>query len=206
MNSTLITPPTYPARPVNGGPFEKALPKTGDWYYEPKYNGWRAWVHAPTRTMFNRHGELLSIAHTFDAVLNDIQARHNAEMPWLDVEALGRRHDIGRGSLIILDYLPSSPGTYKNRRSLLELACACWKWPLLKELNKPVPDNSIHLTMSYRAEGAPQLWEILKQCNAALGCEFYEGFVAKRADSLYPIQLRNPKLEFPFWIKHRWAF
>jgi ATP-dependent DNA ligase len=40
--------PSYPARPLNGGPLELAPPKPGQWGYEPKYNGWRALVHAPT--------------------------------------------------------------------------------------------------------------------------------------------------------------
>jgi hypothetical protein len=48
----MITPITYPARPINGGPLPNARPKQGVWYYEPKYNGWRALVHIPTGTMF----------------------------------------------------------------------------------------------------------------------------------------------------------
>jgi hypothetical protein len=43
----MITPPFYPARPVNGGPLPKTLPKSGDWTLEGKYNDWRAWVHNP---------------------------------------------------------------------------------------------------------------------------------------------------------------
>ena len=43
------TPPTYPARPVNGGAFPRALPKRGTWSYEPKLNGWRTLVHTPTK-------------------------------------------------------------------------------------------------------------------------------------------------------------
>ena len=38
------------------------------------------------------------------------------------------------------------------------------------------------------------------------GCEFYEGMVAKRNDSIYPMQRRSAEVEFPFWMKHRWAF
>ena len=41
MNSdtlAAVQPCTYPARPINGGPLELALPKPGHWYYEPKYN------------------------------------------------------------------------------------------------------------------------------------------------------------------------
>lgn len=35
------TPPTFPARPVNGVPVPKAPRKFGDWYFGSKYNGWR---------------------------------------------------------------------------------------------------------------------------------------------------------------------
>ncbi len=45
----------------------------------------------------------------------------------------------------------------------------------------------------------------LRQLNRQWHCPFYEGLVAKRADSLYPVQLRSPTLEFPGWVKHRWS-
>ena len=74
-NETLamVRPCTYPARPINGGSLELALPKPGHWYYEPKYNGWRALVHAPTGTMFNRHGQPLSIAGLFSCALKRLR-------------------------------------------------------------------------------------------------------------------------------------
>jgi len=46
----------------------------------------------------------------------------------------------------------------------------------------------------------------LQKAKAVLGCEFNEGVVAKRADSLHPIQLLAPDKEFTFWTKHRWKF
>ena len=49
-------------------------------------------------------------------------------------------------------------------------------------------------------------WLDLQTINRELSCDFYEGVVAKRADSLYPVQLRSPEQEFPFWVKHRWRF
>jgi len=44
----------------------------------------------------------------------------------------------------------------------------------------------------------------LKQLNAQWLCPFYVGVVAKRSDSLYPIQLRSAALEYTGWLKHRW--
>src|SRR5580698_3397222 len=95
------TPPFYPARPVNGGPLDKALPKSGDWTLEGKYNGWRAWVHNPTGAMFNRRLEPLTIRREFEPALEKL---YQLPWEWSDVEALERRHNFGRGSLILLDY------------------------------------------------------------------------------------------------------
>ena len=50
-----------------------------------------------------------------------------------------------------------------------------------------------------------ELYGALRQLNRQWRCTFYEGLVAKRADSLYPVQLRSATLEFPGWVKHRWA-
>jgi len=43
----------------------------------------------------------------------------------------------------------------------------------------------------------------LKDANRRMRCEFFEGVVMKRADSPYPVQLRNPSEEFRGWVKHR---
>jgi hypothetical protein len=53
-------PPTYPARPIDGGPFTAAPAKIEEWRAEPKYNGWRSLVHIPSGAMFNRQLEPLS--------------------------------------------------------------------------------------------------------------------------------------------------
>ena len=68
-----VQPPSYPARPLNGGPLELTPPKPGQWGYEPKYNGWRALVHAPTGSMFNRYGQPLSIAAEFGRALKRLR-------------------------------------------------------------------------------------------------------------------------------------
>ena len=200
--------PCYPARPVNGGPLPKALPKSGDWTAEGKYNGWRAWVHNPTGAMFNRKLEPLSITHEFKPALDTLR---DLPWEWSDVEALERRHDFGRGSLILLDYLPPDPmQIYTARKSFIHLCAGMKGIEVHTELNRPLAGDCVYLPMTWRWEGAVELWDILQRCNAALGCkpgsEFWEGIVAKRNDSLYPRQRRNPELDFPFWMKHRWAF
>jgi hypothetical protein len=73
LSLTAVRPPTYPARPTNGGRLELAPPKPGQWCYEPKYNGWRTLVHAPTGSMFNRYAQPLSIAAEFGSALKSLR-------------------------------------------------------------------------------------------------------------------------------------
>jgi len=200
-----MKPLTYPARPVQGGPLDKARAKPpGTWYYEPKYNGWRALVHVPTGTMFNRQGEQLSIAKEFTMALNQLK---NTVFEWLDCEALDRRHGLGCGSLIILDE-PGSPLTYEARKSRL----ARYLVPdvgarALSMDAREVHTNALLLAPVLVTERqAADAWLSLQAVNTRLGCEFYEGLVAKRGDSLYPIQLRSPEEIFGGWIKHRWQW
>ncbi len=195
-----MKPITFPARPVNGGSLEVALPKVGEWFYEPKYNGWRALIHVPTGTMFNRKGELLTISGEFRVALEKLKS---TPFEWLDCEGLERRHKIGCGSLIVLDALV--PGDYRTRRILLERY-----FLMLSFLNKPNVDN-VYIApnwpsnMAFARSGA-SVWHALKDRNKELGCDFFEGMVAKKADSIYPIQLQSSDREFPFWVKHRWSW
>ena len=223
----MTRPPSFPARPVNGGPLDKALPKNGAWAYEPKINGWRAWLHVPTGAMFNRKNERLSIKREFKPVIDRLK-RHAADATkcpeWLDVEALERRLPIGKGTLVVLD--APLPGTWDARQRQLyaDLVAATeggvvqsWKF----EQFEPPKNELLMFAYHYEDEhtqksrGAsvidlqlfPALaWNRLQQINKQLGCELFEGLVAKRVDSLYPIQSRSPDVEFPFWMKHRWAF
>ncbi len=108
---------TYPLRPINGGPLPKSAPKTGDWTYEAKVNGWRALVHCESGRMFNRKGEPLSIAGQFDGVLNALEgACNDPALEWLDCEAFERRHALGKGSLVVpgqtLGIVECAPAAY----------------------------------------------------------------------------------------------
>jgi len=198
-----MKPLTYPARPTQGGPLDKARAKPpGTWYYEPKYNGWRALVHVPTGTMFNRQGQQLSIAAEFATALDHLKA---SKAEWLDCEALDRRHGLGRGSLVVLDE-PGSPLPYEDRVLRLTQLVPDAGAILLTPGVRPAP-NAVFLAPVYVTQQlAAEAWVTLRSANAWLGCEFYEGLVAKRADSLYPIQLRSPDEAFAGWIKHRWQW
>ena len=198
---------TYPARPIQGGRLELAPPKRGLWFAEPKLNGWRALIHTPTGTMWNRHGALLTIADCFRPALAALAKLASRGLVWADCEALERRHNLGRGTLVVLDVVPES-GTpiYEQRRAMLE--------PLVAndvvfsgDTSRPVPCGAVVLTPTMRADShadALAFYQRLRAANRALGCDFFEGVVMKRADSIYPVQMRSATEGFRGWVKHRW--
>ena len=202
-----VQPPSYPARPLNGGALELAPPKPGQWFYEPKYNGWRALVHAPTGSMFNRYGQPLSIAAEFGRALKCLRAAavkvdgHAVE--WFDCEALDRRHALGRGTLLAFDYLSVLGGVeepWRTRKERLAQAFLEHDWRQV-----PLPEALYGVPGQDPAALAPQeLYRQLRQLNACWGCRFYEGLVAKRITDAYPLQLRSPHQPFVGWVKHRW--
>ena len=223
-----MNPPTYPARPINGGPLPRALPKRGRWTYEPKVNGWRALVHVPTGAMWNRHGERLSIEREFAPVLERLREWWHSLEPWqrqstetrycvaesaewLDCEALERRLSVGKGSLVILD-LPMNRGDYGTRMgALYECFIETGVAQAWGHEQFPPPSGAL-LSFAYTYDDGDHemlpsfAWERLQEVNRAFGCELFEGLVAKRLDSKYPVQLRSATEEFAGWMKHRWRF
>lgn len=197
---------TYPARPIQGGRLELAPPKRGQWYAEPKLNGWRALIHTPTGTMWNRHGSLLTIADCFRPALAMLAKLASRSLVWADCEALERRHNLGRGTLVVLDVIPES-GTsmYTMRRAMLE-SLLPYNPVFDGDTSRPVPSGAVVLTPARRADShadALAYYQRLRAANRASGCDFFEGVVMKRADSPYPVQLRSAKEEFRGWVKHR---
>jgi hypothetical protein len=201
-----VAPITYPARPINGGPLERALPKPGQWYYEPKYNGWRALVHAPTMAMFNRCGQPLSIAELFGGVLKRLRRvsllSGGVPVEWFDCEALCRRHRLGQATLLVFDYISPSGESLLLRKQVLAEALPAHDYA---ELPLPAELYSVPFLDPNRAD-PHALYGQLRQRNACWHCLFYEGLVAKRITDPYPVQLRSPEEEFVGWVKHRWAW
>jgi ATP-dependent DNA ligase len=179
---------TFPARPINGGALERALPKVGRWRAEPKWDGWRLLLHVPSGAMFNRLGEPLSIGAEFNTAARWLRDQPDPTIIWLDCEALARRHKLARGTLIVLDAVLPHRTYLERRMKLLDRFTV----PSGGEIN----GNSVYLTPS--EENALLLYDSLR------GNPLFEGVVCKREDSLYPIQLSDPKREYPKWIKHRW--
>ena len=198
MATNVPSPITYPARPYQGGRLEAAPRKHGLWYAEPKFNGWRALVHTPTSTMWNRHRDLLTIADCFRTALGMLAKLADHGLVWADCEALQRRHAIGRGTLVVLDAI--MPGTYVQRREQL---VAGFGEPLSIE-SRP-PEHSLSLTPSFSADESLLIYQRLREINRIWGCDFYEGVVMKKADALYPIQLRSGTEECRAMVKHRFV-
>ena len=218
-----MTIPSYPMRPMNGGPLPIARPKRGEWAYEPKFNGWRTIVHAPTGAMFNRKGEPMSIEHEFSDVLSALRDRYidlksyGLAPEWLDCEALERRHKLGQGSLIVFDYIPQSydKTRWDERQQLLyETFIGSLKFGGFSyafDQIKPPENKLLFPAYHYSEDAEPYMtpamgWKHLQEINKAYGCQFFEGLVAKRLDSPYTTQLRSFDIETPNWIKHRWEF
>ena len=197
---------TFPARPIQGGRLDLAPPKRGLWFAEPKLNGWRTLIHTPTGTMWNRHGALLTIADCFQPALAALAKLASRGLVWADCEALERRHNLGRGTLGVLDVIPES-GTpnYTARRAILESLLPCDS-VFDGDASRPVPNDTAVLMPTRRADShadALEFYQRLRDANRALGCDFFEGVVMKRAGSAYPVQLRSAIEEFRGWMKHR---
>ena len=203
-----MTPITFPARPLNGGRFG-LVAKKATYLWSPKFNGWRTLIHVPTGAMFNRQGEELTITNEFDEAVETLS---HSSIEWLDCEALERRHDIGRGSLIVLDAIVSIL-TAGERYQLLIKETERLQWPILAIGERPKP-NQVYLCNQVAMSDASHTdklvltdwWGWMQRVNKEWGADFYEGFVAKRLDSPYPIQQRSPQVECSSWIKHRWRW
>jgi hypothetical protein len=71
---------------------------------------------------------------------------------------------------------------------------------------RPVPCGALVLTPTMRADShadALAFYQRLREANRALRRDFFEGVVMKRADSIYPVQLRSATEECRWWLKHR---
>ena len=197
---------TYPARPIQGGRLELAPPKRGLWYAEPKLNGWRTLIHTPSGTMWNRHGTLLTIAHCFRPALKTLAALATRGLVWADCEALERRHNLGRGTLVVLDMVPESgTPTYEQRRAILESLLPI-DAVFSGDTSHPVPSDTVALIPTLRAGShadALAFHQRLRAANRVMACDFFEGVVMKRVDSIYPVQMCSATEEFRGWCKHR---
>jgi hypothetical protein len=156
--------------------------------------------------MWNRHGALLTIADCFRPALASLAKLASRGLVWADCEALERRHNLGRGTLVVLDFVPESGAPiYTARRAILESIIAVE--PLFGgDTSRAVPCGAVVLTPTVRIDPhahALAFYLRLREANRTLGCDFFEGLVMKRADSPYPVQRRSATEEYRGWVKHR---
>ena len=92
------------------------------------------------------------------------------------------RHNLGRGTLVVLDVVPES-GTpiYTARRGMLESLLPCD--PVFDgDTSRPVPCGAVVLTPTMRADShadALAFYQRLREANRALRCDFFEGILMK---------------------------
>jgi ATP-dependent DNA ligase len=199
----------YPPAPTNGGALQYALPKIGDWAWEPKVDDRRVAIHAPTQTIYNQYGEL-SIADRqpdkFKAALETLSFASYGGFEWLDCGLMEYRHDMMRGCIIVFDIMANN-AALDYRRAILEATFDAFSaLPLASALlaGGPVHDRVFLINQWRNGDTAVplKLEYTLKHENAKIGRKFYEGLVAKRTDGIYPIGTRA-KQKTHLWVKHR---
>lgn len=202
----------YPPAAANGGPLETAPPKVGEWVWQPKVDDWRAVIHVPTGTVWNQYGKPSSITDKFKPALESLRALSNDAFTWLDAGLMENRHELMRGCIIVFDLIDNVI-PFWGRRLWLEKA-----YPVLPEDmslvlagfyddGKPGPMRDQVRLISQREnlndyDATWRYYSWLQDENKRIGHKFYEGLVAKRADSQYLFG-RKPKQVTPDWIKHR---
>jgi hypothetical protein len=204
-----MPPPTFPARPMNGGNLFQAWASgqeldPEDWRYRPKYNGRRVLMHVPTGRTWNRELEEVNYQHPAFKKVKEIIETGDMWPPvlqWLDLEFLWGRHSLGKGSVIVLDYVSQEP--WWDRMMNLNMVFGEQK---LDGLAKPL-SNEVYLArpMSKISAEIVIAWEEMALLNQDWGVTFFEGLVACELRAAYPVQLFSPKKETRHWIKYRFV-
>jgi ATP-dependent DNA ligase len=203
--------PCYPLRPFSAGcadDFDSFIvPSLKAWAWEPKYNGWRVVVHAPTGTAFCRRGLRMSAEEEFREAMKTIKDVGDLlGCEWFDCEGLSRRHAQSKGSLLILDVMDLA-GDYTTRRSYIEALVS-----VHSEIEKPLDPSTVAaplsvLTTPGNTKPAHSLWERCKAANVGIRADYYEGLVGKCPASPYlPSARPHPEQDTKAWAKVRWPF
>lgn len=204
-----IQPICFPPAACNGGPLETAPPKVGEWVWQPKVDDWRAIIHAPSGTVWNQYGKLSSITGKFAVALESLHKNFSKLImgQWLDVGMMENRHDLMRGCIIVFD-LVEPVYDQQGRYGLLKQM-----FPVLPDVSTLLSDaggqirDEVYLISQRDSlndyDSTWRYYSYLQDENKRIGHKFFEGVVAKKADSLYTFG-RKPKQVTPDWIKHRW--
>jgi hypothetical protein len=198
----LVRPPTYPARPINGGRFEQAEPLEGSWSYKPKWNGRRVLFHVPTGRTWNRYLEEVNYTRypAFTRLKGLVGDRVDFE--WLDLEFLWGRISLGKGAIIVLDCVRMGLSWRERQEQLWVLGLLGGSATELKVCQKPV-DHGVYYGCPLMTNDPLKPWIEMQYKNAEWGVTFYEGLVAYEDKQPYPVQLFSPKRETRYWMKYR---
>lgn len=198
-----MEPPTFPCRPVNCGKLTVSRPKIGEFWVEPKITGMRVILHVPTGQMWTRHGTTLSNPKWFAEAASKVKTLLPAE-EWIDCEGLYQAHNVGKGTLVVLDSIVKGESIEKRRERFAFLP----EMPLSNDIGC----NEVYRIPSFdwKAE-AKAIWDKLlslgeewvKRGNGSV--PLFEGIVAKKKQSTYAFQNVDPKRETPLWHKHKWV-
>jgi hypothetical protein len=189
--------PTYPARPRNGGYLKEELIHPG-YIYRPKLDGDRVLLNTYTEEMHNRHGERYTKGKDIriDCIREYIELL-GINSPWVDIEFLNK-HKRWKGMVAIID-VPFRDFTFGELIRKLDSNP-------LKQANRGILplsayDHTKALSVWLALQGmAKRYMEQDKESTPII-----EGLVGVQADSMYPVQIRNPKEQAANWVKHRFS-
>lgn len=191
----------FPPAALNGGKLDTAPPKVGEWVWQPKVDDWRGVIHTPTGTVWNQYGQRSSITDKFTVALDRLKTTSFAA-EWLDIGMMEQRNAMMRGSIVVFDLISLSR-TFTERRAHLQAMFDVMPLATILVGRPDLAHDCVYLTAQVEGEAAGRsIYNSLQLQNEALNRKFYEGVVAKRADSLYTFG-RRPKQVTPDWIKHR---
>lgn len=187
---------TYPMRPINGGRLELAREKPGNWVVEPKPNGYRQLINLKRSLMWSRYGTYLATAGEYKIALEKLKDAL-PDVEWVDGEGLLRRHNVGQGSIVVIDILDNTTAPLEMRRE------PAVNIPLLP-ISDALERDSIYLMPRFPWSMSSALYAEAEGAVKACKKPIFEGIVAKSMDNpQYPIQRVSPNRESPWWVKHR---
>ena len=153
--------------------------------------------------MWTRHGTTLSNPKWFAEAASKVKTLLPAE-EWIDCEGLYQAHNVGKGTLVVLDSIVKGESIEKRRERFAFLP----EMPLSNDIGC----NEVYRIPSFdwKAE-AKAIWDKLlslgeewvKRGNGSV--PLFEGIVAKKKQSTYAFQNVDPKRETPLWHKHKWV-
>lgn len=177
----------------------------GNWRYRPKWNGKRILCHLPTLRTWNRELEENTSSTAGKPAfikLKEIVESGDLWPPvleWMDLEFIWGRHSVGKGMIIVLDYV-SENETWTQR--MVNLAMAFSGSTPLDVYAEPQKDE-VHISRFIGPDETLKHWVVMQELNKDFGATFFEGLVGYETESKYPIQLFSPKRETRHWMKYR---